>query len=48
MGFLINMKNIATDDMYEEPQTLNNMMNITAGDMKKTKNDDHTNRALAQ
>ena len=42
------MKNIATDDMYEEPQTLNNMMNITTDDMKKTKSDDHTNRALAQ
>ena len=34
--------------MYEEPQTLNDMMNITTDDMKKTKSDDHTNRALAQ
>ena len=37
------MKNTATDDMYEEPQTLNDMMNITTDDMKKTKSDDHTN-----
>ena len=35
------MKNTATDDMYEEPQTLNNMMNITTDDMKKTAH--HTN-----
>ena len=41
LSSLINMKNTATDDMYEEPQTLNNMMNITTDDMKKTAH--HTN-----
>ena len=42
------MKNTATDDMYEEPQTLNNMMNQTTDDLRKTTSEDHTNRALAQ
>ena len=28
---------------WKEPQTLNDMMNITTDDMKKTKSDDHTN-----